>query len=94
MSESKKMFDVFEDAGFTVTWFYHLDTANYFKIAIKSTILKDVAKDYEKETAKAGDIISLIEKNNYRLIDFKTGVSVVSEYAGTIYFEIIPADAR
>jgi hypothetical protein len=91
MSEARKILDLFEKAGFTVTYFLHYDWSNHFHLSIKSTMIKDIGKDREKEPAIAGDIIPIIEQNNYRLINFKTGVDVAGDYAGTIYFEIIPA---
>jgi hypothetical protein len=87
-SKLREILDVFEEAGFTVTYFFHYDDSKIFKIAIKSDVIKDIVRDYEKEPASAGDVIPLIEKNNYRMTNLKTGVSVVSDYAGTIYFEM------
>jgi hypothetical protein len=93
-SEARKILDMFEEAGFTVTYFLHYETENYtensIQISIKSAGLNALC---EEEPARAGDIIALIEKNNYRLMSFKTGPGILGEYAGTIYFSMTPVDS-
>jgi hypothetical protein len=81
--------DLFEKSGFTVT---HISTdypTHCFTIAIKSESI--IAwDDFEHETAKARDVVSLIENNGYRVESYRTGCWVKNEYEGTIYLEIGP----
>jgi hypothetical protein len=90
-SKMREILDMFEGAGFTVTYFYHRESMNYFQISIRSNGIKDSVPDYREGPEIVGDIITLIKKYHYRLTYFKTGPGVVSDYAGTVYFAMIPA---
>jgi hypothetical protein len=87
MAELRKILDMFEGAGFTVTYL----RANYFScrfaIVIKSSSLTDI-EDFKHETATASAIVRLIEGNSYQITNYGTGPNVVSEYGGTICLEI------
>jgi nucleoside diphosphate kinase len=87
MTELGKILDMFENAGFTVSYFqaYFLSR---FDIAIKSESIKSV-DDFQHEKATAGEIVSLMEKNGYTVIKYSTPAH--SLY-GTIYLEITPAE--
>jgi nucleoside diphosphate kinase len=86
MAELRKILDLFEGAGFTVTHLSAFYLSRRFEIAIKSSSIITFY-DYEKETAKAGNVITLMEKNGYRVSTYRT-TGAAAEYAGTMYLEI------
>jgi hypothetical protein len=67
-SKMREALDMFEEAGFTVIGLsYHKsellpEAPDYFEVSIRVR---------EERPAIAGDIISLVERYNYRLIRFK-----------------------
>jgi hypothetical protein len=85
-SKMRETLEMFEEAGFTVTGLSHRkfellpDTpeySDYFQVSVK-------VRHYNEGTATAGNIISLIERNNYRLTRFEITAGIAS-------FTMIPA---
>ena len=67
-SELRRILDLFENAKFTVTYYLQKDDPTVFQLGIESY--------NEKEPASAGTVVSLVENNKYRLIDYKTSAGV------------------
>jgi hypothetical protein len=87
MAELRKIFDLFEGAGFTITYL-SAHPSGRFDLAVKSSSITNI-EDYEKETAAAGDVISLMERNGCRVLTYRTA-GIAAQYAGTMYLEIGP----
>jgi hypothetical protein len=97
MAELRKILDLFEGAGFTVTDLQANYFSRFFEIAIKSSSITEIDLDqfeletetdeFELETATAGEVVSLVEKNGYQVLDYCTD-GVISKYEGTIYLKI------
>jgi hypothetical protein len=88
-SKMREALEMFEEAGFTVTGLSHQkfellpDTpeySEYFQISVK-------VRRYDEGTAIAGNIISLIERNNYRLSQFEINNE------GIVSFRMIPVSS-
>jgi hypothetical protein len=110
MSELRKIFDLFEGAGFTVTYclmpieFFPLfetmpkeikASSECFEIAIKSSSIKCAHKTLEEETAHASAIITLAENAGYQAVYFKKGDYINAyNYGGTILIHLIPITGR
>jgi hypothetical protein len=89
MAELRKILDLFEGAGFTVTYLQADYLSRRFKIAIKSSSITEIDQ-FEHETATAGRVIYLAEKNWYRVLNYCADIDeVLIKYEGTIYLEIV-----
>jgi hypothetical protein len=88
MAELRKILDMFEGAGFTVTYL-RTRHPNYlprrFEIAVKSSELDK----FGFEATTAGEVVSLVEKNGYwvSLLNHCTD-GIITEYEATIYLKI------
>jgi hypothetical protein len=88
MDELRKILDLFDREGFTVTYFLHdIRQADICSIGFMSnTVMEDVKiSNTENETASAGEIDALAEKLNYRIIIFSREVGTLGKYAGTVH---------
>ena len=83
-SELRRILDLFEGAGFTITYYQEIESAEVYEIGMKSTVIKDIR--VENEPAGAGEIAALVNSGKYRLTDYKT--SGVAKYGGTVYIMI------
>jgi hypothetical protein len=88
MAELRKLLDLFEGAGFTVTYISANYLSHHFEIVLKSSSIIKI-EDFEHETATASTVANLVEENGYRITDYHIGSDVNAAYAGTIYFKII-----
>jgi hypothetical protein len=88
MAELRKLLDLFEGAGFTVTYLLASYLSHFFEIALKSSSITNI-DEFKNETATALEVVSLAEKNGYRVLNYNTN-GIISKYEGTIYLEIIP----
>jgi hypothetical protein len=85
MKELRKIVDLFEEAGFTVTYF---DTNYPVTIAIKSESLIEI-DDYKHEPATVADIAAYLGTIGYEIIAYNKNREVITKYGGTMYLEII-----
>jgi hypothetical protein len=99
-SKMREILDMFEEAGFTVTSIRHSEAVDdplkprtRLHVSLSPTGIKKGVQTYEEGSAMAGDIVSLIEKNNYRLFHFEIKDSnyLLDEYAEIVSFTMIPA---
>jgi hypothetical protein len=81
IAELRKLLDMFEGAGFTMTDLHARYFSHLFEITIKSSSITKL------KTATAGEIVSLVEKNGYRVLNYSTD-GIISKYEGTIYLKI------
>jgi hypothetical protein len=86
MAELRKILDLFEGAGFTVTYLLASYLSSSFEVAIKSSSITKI-DEFKNETAAALEVVSLVEKNGYRVLRYNTG-GIISKYEGTIHLEI------
>jgi hypothetical protein len=99
------MLDLFEDAGFTVTYL-HTDFhakepenpdcfrgAYSFSVALKSDWVTNPLRDYLDDAKALDKALGLLLKNGYQVFDVRINKSIAARYGGTIYFETAPGEA-
>jgi predicted nucleotidyltransferase len=95
MVELRRILDLFEGAGFTVTYVRTRYSAHSFEITIKSETIDEgnsTVDAYKNEPADISGIANLFEKTGYEIIKYEKKWDVVTKYLGTIYLEIAPKE--
>jgi hypothetical protein len=93
MAELRKILALFEDAGFTPTYFRARYSAHSFEIAIKSkSIIEDESDvgNFQSEPADTITVANLFKKTGYEIAKYVKKWEIAAGYAGTIFLEIVP----
>jgi hypothetical protein len=77
MAELRKLLDLFEEAGFTMTDYYNNEQNTKMKITIRHDTTNSI---------KTGEIVSLFETNAYRVLDY----GIIEDMQGTVCVTVIP----
>jgi hypothetical protein len=91
-SELRKILDILEEAGFTVTYYRfakdHPDCCS--TVSVKSANIADAYDHFEAETAESGAVCALLEKQKYQVRKCVLNKHIAAHYGGTFLLEIIP----
>jgi hypothetical protein len=85
-SDLRQILDLFEEAGFTVTYYQQEEIASgrEYDIAFKTNTISDAR--FEPDTVDTGDVISLIKRHNYRLLYLKC--HTYGKYGGSTFIKM------